>query len=148
MGILNHLYSSKDTALMVIKDSISAYYKTSYAGFFEKNSDRINSSIASIQSEYGQNTFPSMKVTYLAYPDHIGHMETNGCFRCHNNTFKSDKGRIISKDCNLCHSIVGQGKPGAMQMTNVRESLAFVHPVDISDAWKEMNCSDCHKTPY
>jgi nitrate/TMAO reductase-like tetraheme cytochrome c subunit len=148
MGILYHKYTSKDTALITIKDSIINYYKSSYPSFSEKNSDIINSSIASVQKGFIRNTFPAMKVSYADYPEHIGHMETNGCFRCHNDSFKSEKGRVISRDCNLCHSIVGQGKPGTMQMTNVRESLAFVHPVDISDAWKEMNCSECHKTPY
>jgi nitrate/TMAO reductase-like tetraheme cytochrome c subunit len=148
MGILYHQYTNKDTAIMTIKDSITRYYKSNYSTFFEKNTAIIDSSIQSLQKSFIQNNFPGMKVTYAAYPDHIGHMETNGCFRCHNDSFKSEKGRVISKDCNLCHSIVGQGKPGAMQMTNVRESLAFVHPVDINDAWKEMNCSECHKIPY
>lgn len=148
MGILSHQFTSMDTALMIIKDSITSYYKTSYTSFFEKHADIINSSITSIQNSYSKNTFPVMKVSYAAYPEHIGHLETNGCFRCHNDGFKSDKGRVISKDCNLCHSIVGQGKPGLMQLTNVRESLAFIHPVDIGNDWKEMNCSECHKTLY
>ena len=133
---------------MTIRDSITKYYKSAYSSFYEKNTDAINSSIENIQKGFSQNTFPAMKVTYAAYPEHIGHMETNGCFRCHNDSFKSESGKVITRDCNLCHSIVGQGKPGAMQLTNVRESLAFIHPVDINDAWKEMNCSECHKTPY
>lgn len=148
MGILSHQFTSLDTALMTIKDSITSYYKTSYPSFFEKHTDIIDSSITSIQNSYSKNTFPAMKVSYAVYPEHIGHLETNGCFRCHNDSFKSDKGRVISKDCNLCHSIVGQGKPGSMQVTNVRENLAFVHPVDIGTDWKEMNCSECHKTLY
>jgi hypothetical protein len=148
MGILSHQFTNLDTALMTIKDSITNYYKTSYSSFFEKHADIINSSITSIQNSYSKNTFPAMKVSYAAYPEHIGHLETNGCFRCHNDSFKSDKGRVISKDCNLCHSIVGQGKPGSMQLTNVRESLAFVHPFDNGTDWKEMNCSECHKTLY
>jgi hypothetical protein len=148
MGILYHQYTNRDTALLTIRDSITSYYKSNYSSFFEKNTDIISSSIESIQKGFSQNTFPSMKVTYAAYPEHIGHMETNGCFRCHNDSFRSENGRVISKDCNLCHSIVGQGKSGAMQLTNVRESLAFIHPVDINDAWKEMNCSECHKIPY
>ena len=148
MGVLYHEYSSSDSAMTAIHDSITNYYKSNYSAFFEKNSDIINSSINSIKKGFSQNTFPAMKVTYAYYPEHIGHLESNGCFRCHNDSFKSDKGRVITKDCNLCHSIVGQGKPGSMQLTNVRESLAFVHPVDIGDSWKEMNCSECHKTPY
>jgi len=148
MEVLKQTFSSKDSALLMIKDSIISYYKSGYNDFYTKNSDLIGSSITSIQNAFSQNTFPKMKVTYDVYPEHIGHLESNGCFRCHNNTFKSDNGRTITKDCNLCHSIVGQGKPGSMQLTSVREMLEFQHPVDIGTAWKEANCSECHKYLY
>ena len=52
----------------------------------------------------------------------------------------------FTKDCNLCHTIVGQGKEGTIEYTNVRENLEFKHPVDIGTAWKEANCSECHKS--
>ena len=31
----------------------------------------------------------------------------------------------ISKDCNLCHSIIGQGNPENMQLTEINNSLEF-----------------------
>jgi hypothetical protein len=148
MGILRETFTNSDTALMIIKDSIINYYKSVQSDFFAKNGDIINSSIASIQKGFSQNTFPKMKVSYDKYPEHIGHLESDGCFRCHNGSFKSESGRTITRDCNLCHSIVGQGKPGSMQMTTVRENLEFQHPVDIGTAWKEANCSECHKYLY
>jgi hypothetical protein len=89
-----------------------------------------------------------MKVTYDKYPEHIGHLETEGCFRCHNDQFRSENGRVISRDCDLCHTIVGQGIPGKMQFSALDKSLAFEHPVDIGTAWQEMNCSECHKFLY
>lgn len=148
MGILRQTFSNKDTALIIIRDSIIKYYESEYADFYSKNREMINSSITSIQNSFSQNTFPKMKVTYDAYPEHIGHLESDGCFRCHNDAFKSENGRTITKNCNLCHTIVGQGKPGNMQMTSVRETLEFSHPIDIGTAWKEANCSECHKYLY
>jgi nitrate/TMAO reductase-like tetraheme cytochrome c subunit len=148
MEILRNKFSTKDTALMEINNGITSFYSSSYKEFFDKNRDVINSSISSIQKAYSQNTFPFMKVSYDTYPDHIGHLESEGCFRCHNDSFKSENGKVISKDCNLCHSILGQGKPGQMKLTNVRDALEFEHPVDIGTAWKEANCSDCHKYLY
>ena len=65
-----------------------------------------------VQKAFSQNTFPKMKVTYDHYPEHIGHLESDGCFRCHNDAFKAEDGSKISRDCNLCHTIVGQGKAG------------------------------------
>ena len=148
MGILKQAFSNKDSALMIIRDSITKFYKSDYKEYYLKNSILIDKSITSIQKAFSENTFPGMKVTYDVYPEHIGHLESEGCFRCHNNNFKSESGRTITRDCNLCHSIVGQGKPGAMQITNVRGNLEFIHPVDIGTAWKEANCCDCHKFLY
>ena len=145
MGILRETFNGTDTALLKISDSITGYYKSEYNDFYKNNTDLINSSVASIQKAFSQNTFPKMKVAYDLYPEHIGHLESDGCFRCHNDAFKAENGRIITRDCNLCHTIVGQGKQGMMEYTNIRETLEFQHPVDIATAWKEANCAECHK---
>ena len=148
MGILKDTFSNRDSALMKINEGITNFYKSDYSDFYSKNIDLINNSIASIQKAYSQNTFPKMKVSYDFYPEHIGHLESDGCFRCHNGTFKADNGRIITRDCNLCHTIVGQGKQGMMAYSNIKGNLEFQHPEDIGTAWKESNCAECHKYLY
>jgi hypothetical protein len=148
MGILKDTFSDKDTALMKIKDGITDFYKSGYSDYYAINKEIIDNSIAAVQKAFKQNTFPKMKVTYDHYPEHIGHLESDGCFRCHNDAFKAPDGRKISKDCNLCHNIVGQGKQDMMEYTNVRENLEFKHPINIGTAWKEANCSECHKFLY
>jgi nitrate/TMAO reductase-like tetraheme cytochrome c subunit len=148
MEILRNTFLTKDTAFMQIREGITNFYKSNFKDLYENNQARIDQSIASLQKAYSQNAFPAMKVTYDAYPDHIGHLETPGCFRCHNDSFTSDNGRKISKDCNLCHTIVGQGGRNQMQFTNIRDTLEFQHPVDIGTAWKEANCSECHLALY
>jgi hypothetical protein len=148
MGILRETFTDRDTAVMKIGNTITDFYKSDYKDYYTNNRGIIDSSVASVQKAFIQNTFPKMKVTYDLYPEHIGHLESDGCFRCHNDAFKSDNGRTITRDCNLCHSIVGQGKIGMMEYTNLRESLEFRHPVDIGTAWKEANCAECHKYLY
>jgi hypothetical protein len=148
MGILRDTFSDKDTALMKIKDGITDFYKTWNKDYYARNKDIVDNSVASVQKAFSQNTFPKMKVAYDKYPEHIGHLESDGCFRCHNDAFKAANGRKISRDCNLCHTIVGQGKQGSMEYTNIRENLGFKHPIDIGTAWKEANCSECHKYLY
>ena len=148
MGILSEKFTDRDTAMMKISEGITNHYKTELADFYNTNKDLIDNSIAAIQKGFGQNTFPNMGVRYDMYPEHIGHQESEGCFRCHNGQFKSETGRVISKDCNLCHTIIGQGKPGMMTYSSIRESLEFEHPVDIGTEWKETNCSECHKYLY
>ena len=148
MGILRETFSTSDTAFLKIKESITDFYKTDYSEYYSRNTNLIDSSIKAVEKAYSQNTFPAMKVTYDAYPEHIGHLESDGCFRCHNDAFKSADGHVIPRNCDLCHTIVGQGKQGEMQYTSIKENLAFQHPVDIGTAWKETNCSECHKFLY
>lgn len=148
MEILRETFTDADTARMKIRNSINDFYKTNYPDFYSSRKSSIDSSVVAVQEGFSQNTFPRMKVTYDAYPEHIGHLESTGCFRCHNGTFKTDDGHTITKDCNLCHTIVGQGTPDKMEYANVRESLDFKHPVDIGTAWMDANCSECHLYLY
>jgi nitrate/TMAO reductase-like tetraheme cytochrome c subunit len=148
MDILRETFTDTDSALMTIDQKITNYYKTEHKDYYDKNQDLIKGAIAAVQTSFSENTFPKMKVTYDKYPVHIGHLESDGCFRCHNNSFKSEDGRTITKDCNLCHTIVGQGTPSDMQTSNIKENLEFKHPVDIGTAWQESNCSECHHFLY
>jgi nitrate/TMAO reductase-like tetraheme cytochrome c subunit len=146
MEILRETFSDKDTALMKIESAIKGFYEQNQ--YYADHKDVIDNSVTAIQEAFSRNTFPRMKVAYDVYPEHIGHLETEGCFRCHNDSFKSDDGRTITRDCNLCHTIVGQGSPESMELANIREALEFKHPIDIGTAWKEANCSECHKYLY
>lgn len=148
MGILRESFTDKDSALIKIRESITAFYKSDYKEFYAEYKDLIDSSVIAVQKAFSINTFPAMKVTYDNYPEHIGHLESDGCFRCHNDAFIAEDGSKISRDCNLCHTIVAQGKEGMMESVNIRESLEFKHPVDIGTAWKEANCAECHKYLY
>jgi len=148
MDALKLSYSTSDSAFTGIKNKIINFYKSNYADFYKQYNQQIISAINDVRNVYASNAFPEMKVDNNAYPRHIGHLETNGCFRCHNNNFKSQTGRLISKDCNLCHTIVAQGKSTDMKYTGINASLEFIHPVDIGDAWKESNCMDCHSQLY
>jgi hypothetical protein len=88
--------------------------------------------------------FPEMKVSWKEYPDHIGHMITPGCFRCHNGDHQNEQGQSITRDCNSCHTIIAQG-PGR-DVTSVNTGgLEFKHPEDIDEEWKETRCNECHE---
>ena len=148
MKALNTMIAPKDSAFAHIKTDVDNFYKDKYQAIWGKYKDQINQSMPAILHAYEQNTFPDMKVSYQQYLQHIGHLESKGCFRCHDDNHKSDDGRVISKDCNLCHTIVGQGTPGHMEYCAVNQKLEFKHPVDIQGAWKDYNCSECHNVLF
>ncbi len=144
MEVLKYPYETKQEALDLLTSEINAYYESEHPDYFAQNKTKISDAIKAVQSEYSKNTFPKMKADAVFYINHNSHLESNGCFRCHNNTFKSSTGRVISKDCNNCHSILAQGKPGALQYATGFQPMEFVHPVNVKGKDKTFNCSECH----
>lgn len=145
---LNNIYSTKDSAMMGINDQILKMYKEQYPDALSKFEKEIKAAIPQIQNAFSLNTFPEMKVRYNAYPRNIGHLESNGCFRCHDDKHKTKEGKVISKNCNICHSFIGQGKTNAMEYVPINSTMEFKHPADIGEEWKTTNCSECHLELY
>ncbi len=103
MTALYKEYSTKDSAFMAIRNQVTEYYKSSYPDLAVSRKADIEKAIVEIQDGYSNNIFPAMKASWKAYPNNIGHLETDGCYRCHNDRHTTTKGKVISKDCNLCH---------------------------------------------
>ena len=148
MMALNQEYPTKDSAFIAIKTQVIEYYESSYPELLTERKLDIDKAISGIQLGYASNIFPKMKVTWKAYPNNIGHMESDGCYRCHNNRHATESGKVISKDCNLCHNILAQGTPENMEYSAAFEPLEFKHPVDIDKAWQTELCSMCHSALY
>ena len=148
MQALKDPFTSLDTAMTSIRDSIRVFYQKKYPVIYSGFKQKIEIAINAIQEEYRKNAFPGMHADASRYLNHIGHLESDGCFRCHSGRHKSNKGVVISRDCNLCHTIIAQGPENKKAVTSIDQSLEFVHPINIKDAWKKGFCSDCHRALY
>ena len=144
MDICSEEITTKDSAMSYIRETIEDFYQSDYPEISESENELVEKAIIGLQTVYFQNIFPEMKVRWSAYPNHIGHLEFDGCFRCHNDTHISEEEKIISKDCNLCHSIEAQGPPDEIEYAMAGLGLDFKHPVDIDEEWRESLCTDCH----
>jgi len=141
-------YDTKDTAIHTIRNYTREFYSENYPEIFASREADIEQAIDGMIHEFSQNIFPEMMVSWDEYDSHIGHKTYNGCFRCHDDNHKSEDGKVISKDCNICHTIVLQGKPGEEQFSAVNDALDFVHPKELEDGWEEDLCTDCHRYLY
>jgi hypothetical protein len=148
MEIYNSGYTSYDTAMQAIEKKVPAFYDDYYPDMAESSQDIIKSAVVGLKEGFTRNIFPEMKASWDVYPNHIGHVEYRGCARCHNGNHRSNDGKVISRDCNLCHSIQAQGRPDSLQVALSNQSLEFIHPVDIGEVWKEYACTECHRYLY
>ncbi len=135
-------YESTDMALQSISDELKAFYKKEYPEYYKDKQGLIENAVDELGNIYRNNFFPEMKVRWDVYPDNIGHMIWKGCFRCHDEKHKTKAGQVVSKDCNACHIIISQGSGDEVAVS--LKGLEFKHPVDIEEAWKEMDCNECH----
>ncbi len=139
--ILTRPYKTKEEGMATIARDLPAYYAKNYPQVAKDKAAAIATAVTRVQDIYERNFFPAMHVSWNTYPNHIGHFYTPGCFRCHDGKHKSADGKVISKDCNLCHTVLGQVQENIKPGTRVTQ---FVHPVDIGDDLYKTNCSDCH----
>jgi len=136
-------YASEEEALAGIRTTIEQEYETRYPEIAQARKGDIDRAISEVQKIYSRNYFPEMQVDWKRFIDNIGHLYYPGCFRCHDGKHVSDAGKVLSRDCNVCHTILSQEFEDGVERVSLG-GVDYVHPVDIGDAWKEMNCSDCH----
>ena len=92
-------YPDKEAALAAIATKLREFYK----GNPPANAALVDRAVAATQDLWARNVFPKMKVTWGTYPNHISHIDTPGCFRCHDDEHTTKDGRLIKQDCEMCH---------------------------------------------
>jgi nitrate/TMAO reductase-like tetraheme cytochrome c subunit len=130
--ILTQDYKTETEAL----EKIATFLANKYP-----NQASIRPAIDTVQKIYKNNFFPEMKASWKAYPNHIGHKDWPGCFRCHDDKHKTADGKqsIKASDCNTCHVILAQGAGKDLEQLNAN-GQKFKHPGGDSDGL----CNDCH----
>jgi hypothetical protein len=98
---LKQAYPTQGVAVSEIAQSLRGFFQA-HAGV--QGSD-LEKAVSSVQDIYRRNVFPEMNVQFGTYPNNIGHVESPGCFRCHDDNHKSKDGRPIGQDCETCHAI-------------------------------------------
>jgi nitrate/TMAO reductase-like tetraheme cytochrome c subunit len=141
VGVLAREYASTPQALQSIARDIPAFYAAKYPDLLKSHKGSIDRIVVQLQSIFQATRFPEMRVDWRTHPDNIGHFYSSGCFRCHDNQHLSKDGKVISKDCDICHNVLSEAQEGVPMLQTPKN--AFQHPVDLGDLMN-FSCSDCH----
>ncbi|KAA3613145.1 MAG: cytochrome C [Calditrichaeota bacterium] len=146
MQICAEEFSTTDSARQYIEKTVIEFYEEDYPEIAESKMKMIKQAVKGIQDKFVVNIFPEMNVKWDAYPNHIGHLEFDGCFRCHDDQHVSEDDKAISRDCNICHTIKAQGPPEDLEMATITGFIDFRHPGGEieEDEWMDTNCTECH----
>lgn len=99
-------YADKEAARAGILDGLKRFYAESHPEVAAARAAEIEAAAAALYEGWSSNVFPGMKVGWNTYPNQIGHEQSPGCFRCHDDLHETEDGRTISQDCETCHSLL------------------------------------------
>ncbi|MEO8676208.1 MAG: hypothetical protein ABI569_11550 [Casimicrobiaceae bacterium] len=96
--------------------------------------------------------FEAKDLTWKSFPNHVGHKDSPGCFRCHDGKHFNDKGEAIRLQCTLCHDLPQVSVEGTLK--TVASTVApGMSPPDSHEApnWMrdhrsqvDTSCAMCH----
>ena len=98
-------YPDRPTAERQIDQRLRTFYGQNYASLVPAHGAEIDQLVRAAQRLYARNVFPAMKVSWGAHENNLGHTDSPGCFRCHDDQHKTADGRVIRQDCDLCHDM-------------------------------------------
>jgi formate-dependent nitrite reductase cytochrome c552 subunit len=125
LALLQGEYKSEDQALDEISSRLLAFYSTKYPEVFTAQRVDIQAAGKSLAAIYNRNVFPDLKVTWGTYPNNLGHTDSPGCFRCHDDAHATADKKTITQECSSCHRmlVTEETAPAILQTLGVGEPV-------------------------
>jgi hypothetical protein len=106
LRLMRETYPTAEAAASEITRDLEEFYAANYPELSTARHADITDAGRRMGELHNRNVFPKMKVTWGAYPNHLGHADFPGCFRCHDDEHLSEDGETISQDCSTCHTLL------------------------------------------
>jgi NapC/NirT cytochrome c family, N-terminal region len=101
-------YPGREAANAGISQSLRAFYADQPPPAGADTAQLVDATTTELAAIWGRNVWPQMKITWNTYPTLLGHEQAPGCFRCHDGDHATRDGKVLSGECDLCHSILAQ----------------------------------------
>jgi nitrate/TMAO reductase-like tetraheme cytochrome c subunit len=101
------------------------YLKTRPEVVRHKTADLDRTARVLYEQAFSSNVYPRLNIGWETYPDHNGHRNELGCFRCHDGEHRSAAGATVFQDCDPCHATVVEGVRESGIPEDVRRFLSW-----------------------
>ncbi len=119
LRIIDAEYESHEAARVTITAELERYYNENYPAIAADQADVIVAAANALGDIYSLNVFPQMKVWWNTYPNHIGHEESPGCYRCHDKKMRTAERVQITSDCDACHTVLAEREENPEILTSL-----------------------------
>jgi hypothetical protein len=144
-------YASEKEAMDGIA-TLADDYKSSYADFYTANAALVDAAVKALQDDYKVSFFTDQKMNWQTHPNNAGHINSPGCFRCHDGKHLTASGEGVRLECNLCHSIPLVAAPDQIN-ANLELNQGFEPETHKNSNWISLHrtvfddsCQGCHTT--
>jgi nitrate/TMAO reductase-like tetraheme cytochrome c subunit len=149
--VLRVPYASNEEGLIGIS-GLRNYYQVVYPDFYSTHLQLIEDAIRVVQDIYTQSVHIEQRSDWNTHPNNIGHLNSPGCFRCHDGNHLTTDNEAIRLECNLCHSIPVVAGPydflSQIEISRGPEPQSHLSTTWIAQHYLAFNpaCSNCHET--
>jgi hypothetical protein len=100
-------YPSRDEGLVGVREHVLSYYQREHPEVWRSQPELVERGAEAAAAIYGKSSFPEMNTNWETHPNHIGHDDSPGCWRCHDEELATEDGEhVISLDCEICHTFL------------------------------------------
>ena len=99
-------YANDGDAAKKIPEAFAAFYRQNYPEVAAERRKEIEQAGLALTDARQRNVYPEFGVKWGSYPNNLGHMDSPGCFRCHDESHATAAKRTITQDCNACHQVL------------------------------------------
>jgi mono/diheme cytochrome c family protein len=152
VDVLTAKYETRDAAVKAIT-ALDEDYKNNFSDYYNQNGEVIQKAVTEIQAIYDRTVFHDQKVDSATHPNNLGHINSPGCFRCHDGKHLNAEKEAIRLECNLCHSIPIVSGPKDL-VTKIEINSGGVEPdshlnpnwINLHNKSMDQTCAQCHTT--
>jgi hypothetical protein len=108
MSAITARYADRAAAEAGIRAALAGFYEKQYPAVWAAKKDAVLAAAQVLFDAWGVNVWPQMNIGWGTYPSHLGHEESPGCWRCHDDKHVDKAGKTITQDCDTCHAVLAQ----------------------------------------
>ncbi len=147
VDVLYKKYETRAEAFAAF-DGLGESYKTT--DYYPGNEGKVVSAVQALKDIYDRTVFHDQEVDWATHPNNLGHVNSPGCFRCHDGRHLNAENEAVRLECNLCHSIPVVAGPDDF-LTNIEISRGPEPESHLNPNWISLHnqafgpsCSACH----
>jgi len=101
---VNRDYASHSEGVAAVREAILGFYQAEYGEIWSGQQALVETAAEEAAQVFGRGFFPEMDTDWESHPNHIGHDDFPGCWRCHDDEMATPDGEhVIPSDCENCH---------------------------------------------